>query len=444
MSKPRLYRGMRDFLPHQAIARERVLDTIKEVFKLWGYVPIETPAIELLDTLLGKYGGEADKLIYRLDHPDQLGLRYDLTVPLARFFAQHRHELPKPFRRYQIQSVWRAERAQKQKGRFREFVQCDVDIVGSDSPLADAEILAITIETLTALGFSDFKVLLNHRKILFGLVRQAGFSENEELSVLRSVDKWDKIGLDGVVEELTDKGFERANVEKLISILNTDDDGRSLLEVFASSEDESISYGARNLLRILDILSMMGDYQRYIEFTPRMARGLDYYTGAIFETVLESLPNMGSITGGGRFDDLIGMFVGERIPACGTTVGLDRILAAMEELGLLPKTKTQAVVMVALFSEEYTSAAIKLAQEFRKANIPAEMFIEPKKLGKQFEYANKWGIPYVALVGEDEAKSGLCVIKDMSTGEQFKLKPEEAVKFIKNRLTERESDKVGC
>ncbi len=427
---PRLYRGMRDFLPADMIVREQLLEKVREVFRRWGYVPIATPAIELLETLMGKYGEDADKLIYRLDHPDGLGLRYDLTVPLARVMAMYGQNLPRPFRRYQIQPVWRAERAQKQKGRFREFIQCDVDIIGTDSPIADAEILAISAESLRALGFDNFKILLNHRQILRGLVGRAGFSQDEELSVLRSVDKWDKIGREGVEDELGKKGFPADKIKALMDMIDVDDTNWNLLNRMSEIDDERISAGVENLRRILEYLTAMGIGQDVIQFSPRMARGLDYYTGAIFETVLPDYPNIGSLTGGGRYDDLIGMFGKEKIPACGTTIGLDRIITALTEMGKLPQFHTFTKVLVTQFSPELAGESLNFAMKLRKLGIPTEVYPEPARLKKQFAYADKWKIPYVIVIGEDEAPQDLCVLKDMSSGEQRVISQDQAVKIL--------------
>ncbi|MCD6595278.1 histidine--tRNA ligase [bacterium] len=431
----RLYRGMRDFLPRQMISREEIQEKIRKIFRRWGYVPIETPAIELLDTLHGKYGSDADKLIYKLEHSDGLGLRYDLTVPLARVIALYDQQLPKPFRRYQIQPVWRAERAQKQKGRFREFVQCDVDIIGTESPIADAEILAISAEILTDLGLRDFKILINHRQILRGLVHISGFASDDEFSVLRSIDKWDKIGKDGVREELAKKGFERKSIDKIFELISVDDTNWNLLSDMSKIGDERVKAGVDNIRRILEYLASLGFGQDIVEFSPRMARGLDYYTGAIFETILPELPDMGSLTGGGRYDELIGLFSGKgKIPACGTTIGLDRILSAMEELKMFPDSHTYTKVLVAQFSAQLSSSALIFSQKLRSVNIPTEMFPEPKKLAKQFAYANKWNIPFVVLIGEDEAKQELCVLKDMKTGRQRTVSQNQAIRILAETL----------
>ena len=441
MFEPRLYRGMRDFLPQRAIPREEILEKIRRIFRCWGYVPIETPAIELLSTLLGKYGDEADKLIYRLEHSDGLGLRYDLTVPLARIMALYGQNLPKPFRRYQIQPVWRAERAQKQKGRFREFVQCDVDIIGTASPIADAEILAISAEILESLGFSNYRIVLNHRKILRGLVHHAGFSQNDELSVLRSLDKWDKIGKEGVSEELRSKNYPAELVEKLFQLVSDEGGNWELLAHLKSIEDQRVSEGVNNLQRIMEHLSAMGVGQDVITFSPRMARGLDYYTGAIFETVLPDLPDMGSLTGGGRYDELIAMFSrGQQIPACGTTIGLDRILAAMEQQNLIPKAHTHTKVLVTIFSDELAGEALSFAQKLREQGIATETFPEPKKLGKQFAYADKWTIPYVVVIGEYEAKEDLCVLKELASGQQRIVHQNEAVRILKEILVNNDKE----
>jgi len=436
MAVPRLYRGMRDFLPDKMIVREKLLKIIRKIFQSWGYIPIETPAIELLETLLGKSGTEADKLIYRIEHADGLGLRYELTISLARFVSMHWDSLPKPFRRYQIQPVWRAERAQKQKGRFREFIQCDVDIIGSNSPLTDAEILAISMQCLDRLGFTDYKLLLNHRNILLGLVKIAGLKTDDEASVLRSIDKWDKIGKDGVRDELLKKGYSEKNVSKLIEFVDLTGDNSTLLAELDLLDDKQIKSGTKNLREIMKNVNSMGVSSEKIVISPKMARGLDYYTGAIFETVLPELPQMGSLTGGGRFGNLIGIFLGREIPACGTTIGLDRILAAMKELKLLEIDNTYTKVLVVMFSEELANKAVAIAGKFREAGIATELFIEPKKLSKQFEYANKMNIPFVALIGEDEAKSGKCVLKNMNIGEQWTLSWDDAVSKVVKEVNE--------
>lgn len=427
----RLYRGMRDFLPEEMIPREEITAKIKEVFRRWGYVPIETPAIELLETLLGKYGDEADKLIYEIKHKDGLGLRYDLTVPLARVIAMYGQNLPMPFRRYQIQPVWRAERSQKQKGRFREFIQCDVDIIGTSSPIADAEILAISAEILSNLGFERYKILLNHRQILRGLVNYAGFDEKNELFVLRSIDKWDKIGKEAVREELAEKSFKKESIDRIFELIEIDETNWNLLVELSKIDNQRVKNGVKNLRKILEYLSAVGVGQDVVQVTPRMARGLDYYTGAIFETVLPNLPSMGSLTGGGRYDDLIGMFSGKgKIPACGTTIGLDRIISALQELDKFPKAHTFTKVLVAQFSKALSNEALNFAHKLRSVGIPTEVFPEPKKLSKQFSYANKWNIPYVVLIGEDEVEEELCTLKDMSSGQQRVIHQDRAIKIL--------------
>lgn len=430
MEKPRLYRGMRDYLPQEMILRENVIEKIRKIFRNWGYVPLETPAIELLSTLLGKYGDEADKLIYKLEHEDGLGLRYDLTVPLARVVALYENELPRPFRRYQIQPVWRAERAQKQKGRFREFVQCDVDIIGTESPTADAEIIAIVAQTLSELGFRDFAILLNHRQILRGIIELAGFSQENEATILRSIDKWDKIGKSGVEMELREKGFEKDQIEEIFQLAEKEGNNWELLSHFASLGDEKIELGVKNIQTILQSLSLLGVGQDVVQFSPRMARGLDYYTGAIFEAYLTNIPQLGSVSGGGRYDNLIGMFSEKRVPACGVTVGLDRIITAMLELGLVPECYTYTKVLVTIFSEKLRGEAINLSHNLRKAGVQVELYPEPAKLSKQFAYADKLKIPFVIVIGEEESANSLCVLKDMSTGQQRILSQAEAVRIL--------------
>ncbi len=432
MAEPRLYRGMRDYLPEQMILREKIIDTIRGIFRKWGYLPLETPAIELLDTLLGKYGDEADKLIYHIEHEDGLGLRYDLTVPLSRVVALNAQTLPSPFRRYQIQPVWRAERAQKQKGRFREFVQCDVDVVGSTSPITDAEILSITCQALDALGFEKYAVLVNHREILRGLIEFSGFAADEEFAVLRVIDKWDKIGRQNVFDELCER-FPREKVTEIVELVDMPLEGcnEHRLSEMKKIDTDRITKGCANLRKILDFTTAFGISTGKIIFSPRMARGLDYYTGAIFETILPNLPEMGSLTGGGRYDGLIGSFAkGREFPACGTSLGLDRIVSAMDELGMLGKEKTFTKVLIAQFSDEFAKNASKLACVLREASIECEIFPDAKKIGRQFEYADKWSIPFVALIGEDEAAEDKCKLKNLKTGEQFVMTFAQTAEFV--------------
>ncbi len=420
MNRPRLYKGMRDYLPQDMIPRELLLANIKKTFRRWGFVPVETPAIEYTEVLMGsKYGTEAQKLIYHIVHDDGLALRYDLTVPLARLYALNERDLPTPFKRYQIQPVWRAERAQPRQGRFREFYQCDVDIVGTDSRLSDAEIVAMTVDILSEIGFDKFTLEVNHRGILLGMVEEAGFPAEEEISVCQSLDKLDKIGEDGVRKELGKKGFSDGPVTRLFELTKGD------LESFATFENQRISRGYAEMMEFFRLIERFPGAIDHIRFSPTLARGLDYYTGIIFESKADDLPHIGSLTGGGRYDGLIGTFLGRDVPAIGTTIGLDRILVAAEEKGLISVKETFTDVLFINFGDDVLGEVIELSGALREKGISCEIYLEDKKLKKQFSYADKKDIPFVVTIGTDEIAQKIARLKRMKTGEQYDIPFEE-------------------
>ncbi len=375
-------------MPGEMVVRNKVIAVLKKVFASYGFSELATPTLEYAETLLGKYGAEAEKLMYIFkDNGDrQVGLKYDLTVPLARVMAQY-PQTPKPFKRFAIQPVFRAENTQK--GRYREIYQCDVDTVGTSSPLADAEILAIISDSLTALGFNSFKIRVNSRKILFGIT--------DSLSILQSLDKLDKKSEEEVRQELADKDVTAEKIEELFTKLRS------------SSPDA-------NLQEIINLARKLG--AKNIEFDPALVRGLDYYTGAIFETVVTE-PKIGSITGGGRYDNLIKSLGGPDLPAVGTTVGLDRIVDVITELKLwpdLPTTETEYLVTV--FSTETLDKSLEYADKLRREGKNVEVYPEVAKLDKQLKYASTKGIPFVVIIGPEEIASKTVKIKNMATGEQ--------------------------
>ena len=375
-------------MPGEMVVRNKVIAVLKKVFASYGFSELATPTLEYAETLLGKYGAEAEKLMYIFkDNGDrQVGLKYDLTVPLARVMAQY-PQTPKPFKRFAIQPVFRAENTQK--GRYREIYQCDVDTVGTSSPLADAEILAIISDSLTALGFNSFKIRVNSRKILFGIT--------DSLSILQSLDKLDKKSEEEVRQELADKDVTAEKIEELFTKLRS------------SSPDA-------NLQEIINLARKLG--AKNIEFDPALVRGLDYYTGAIFETVVTE-PKIGSITGGGRYDNLIKSLGGPDLPAVGTTVGLDRIVDVITELKLwpdLPTTETEYLVTV--FSAETLDKSLEYADKLRREGKNVEVYPEVAKLDKQLKYASTKGIPFVVIIGPEEIASKTVKIKNMATGEQ--------------------------
>ncbi len=424
---PRTFRGTRDFLPAEMIRREEIFEYLRDVFRLFGFSPLETPAMEFLEILLGKYGQEGDKLIYPLAYKGgrTLALRYDLTVPLARVVASHA-ELPRPFKRYQMQPVWRADRPQQ--GRFREFYQCDVDIVGESHRLADAEILALTARVLTGLDIGAFRVRVNHRKVLEGIVELSGLPAGAGPAVLRAVDKVDKVGEAGIEGELAAEGIEAEVRRRILDLLARPPGGPEAIRDLASAWPgiASIQEGCRDLLEIWGYLAAMGEDTRSFEFRLTLARGLDYYTGAVFESFLESLPRLGSVTGGGRYDGLVGVFSEENVPGVGTSIGVERILAAMEQTGRKGERISRTDVLVIQFGAESEAASLALTGRLRQAGLRTEIWYRPERLKKQLSQADRRGIPIVIFQGPDEAARGEWVAKRLANGEQRLLPDADA------------------
>lgn len=401
---PQTLKGFRDFLPSDAIARSYLIGKIKTVFERFGFDPLETPALEYAETLLGKYGDEADKLLYIFEDRGKrkVGLRYDQTVPLSRVVAQYQN-IPKPFKRYQIQPVWRAENTQK--GRYREFLQCDIDIVGSEGIYADAEIIACILSTVKYLGFKNAKMLINDRSVFSGM----------NFKFIISIDKLSKIGEEGVVKELIAKGMLKEEVEKFINSFDKNKPTPLISSLFKILKENGLKEGS--------------DF----EFKPTLARGLDYYTGSIFELVCPDYP-VGSIGGGGRYDKLIGQFTGQdEVPAVGFAFGFDRLLEAMKQLNLLPNEVTSTKILVSVFSPYLLKKSVSIAEKLRSNNINTDINLDADlKLEKQFKYADKKGIPYVVIIGPEEAAKNLVKLKDMKTGEQKDLSEKELLAFLKS------------
>ncbi|MBX3297485.1 MAG: histidine--tRNA ligase [Acidobacteria bacterium] len=454
MSKTNPARGMRDFLPADVRKREYVIGIIKEVYESYGFEPLETPAVENLETLMGKYGEEGNQLIFKilkrgeklvqsagfspserdesrtLNELSDLALRYDLTVPLARVVAHHRNELPKFFKRYQIQPVWRADRPAR--GRFREFYQCDVDAIGSSSMTIEAELIMAVTAILRRLGFADFTIRLNHREVLADILDTAGVPAEKHGDALVAIDKLDKIGAEGVAKELAERGIGEAAATMLLDIFEQTqkivDDGKEVNRTIVSNLVNIVSNEV--LTDIGHVLTFAGDCP--VQLDPSLARGLSYYTGAIFEITVPDLA--GSLGGGGRYDGLIGMFGKEQIPACGFSLGLERILVVMEERRMFPPEiadSTPADVMVTIWSEETIAESLKLAAELRSAGLRVTVYPEPDKFGKQMKYADQINVPYVAVLGETEIAESKVTLKNMQTGEQKTFIREEAARNIK-------------
>ena len=433
-------RGMRDFLPEDVRKREYVIGVIKEVYERYGFEPLETPAAENIETLMGKYGEEGNQLIYKIlkrgvhegTGEADLALRYDLTVPLARVVAEYRDKLPKFFKRYQIQPVWRADRPAR--GRYREFYQCDVDVLGSRSMIVEAEIISASSEVLNKLGFTDFVVRLNHRKVLAGILDAAGIASEKHDTALVALDKLDKIGTEGVLREFAQREVlsEDAGKELLALVEATSDNKETLqrLEKFIGSN----AVGAEGLNELREIISYVSSST--VRLDPSLARGLSYYTGAIIEIQVKELA--GSMGGGGRYDNLVGMFLGQDIPACGFSLGLERIILIMGEQNMFPENvlRSPADIMVAIWNEDSIPQSVALAQQLRAGGLRVDLYPEADKLGKQFKYASSRGVPFVAVLGDDERARGEVALKNMTTGEQVAIPQEDLAKRLKEIYVE--------
>nr|MBC7245856.1 histidine--tRNA ligase [Chloroflexota bacterium] len=435
--QPRLPKGMRDILPRQMVLRQYVLNIVEGVFAEFGFEPLITPAVELAEILLGKYGAEAEKLIFMVQHrggKEKLALRYDLSVPLSRVVAQY-PDLPKPFRRYQIAPVWRAERPQK--GRYREFWQCDADIVGSSSMLADAEIIALIYTVLRRLGFQKFVIRINDRKILTGIGQYSGVSEAQLPGLYRTIDKLDKIGLKAVRDELLENGLAEQTVDRLLALLQPTTDGRAALD---DLRRELVGYplaqeGIAELVELLDYLPSLGVIADFYRVDLAMVRGLDYYTGPIYETVVEK-PRIGSITGGGRFDGLVGKFAAQGYPATGTTIGIERIIDVMEELHMLPSDvgETTVQVLVTVFSADLLQESLRLITELRSAGLRCELYYDTDPLGTQIRYALKKGIPFVVIMGPDELASAQVTLRNLPLKSQIQVARSQIAEVLQKQV----------
>ena len=428
--EPKTLKGFRDFLPEQQIARQKMINIIKASYESFAFEPLETPVLEYAKILTGKYGDEGDKLMYKFkDNGDRdVAMRYDLTIPLARVVAMN-GELKKPFKRYQVSPVWRAENTQK--GRYREFYQADADIVGSTSVLADAEILALSATTMRRLGITDFVIRINSREIISAFYDSLGLSAEAKVQAIRAVDKIDKIGKEGVTEMLTADAFSPENIENIVTFAETSIDGiqnQQDLEKVSELFPE-IKVALRKLVTTIEYAYQMSpDTQFVIDFS--IARGLDYYTGIIFETKLNKAPQFGSVMSGGRYDNLVGMFAGKTVPAIGTSIGLDRLYAALEELGLIKIEKTTAKVLIVNFDENLTNDYLTMASDLRNAGINTMLYFETADMKKQLSYANDKGIKYALIYGSNEAKEGVVVIKDLEKGSQEKVKMADITKYM--------------
>jgi histidyl-tRNA synthetase len=452
VSKPSIPKGVRDFGPEKMVKRNYIFQTIKTVFQKFGFLPIETPTMENLSVLTGKYGDEGDQLIFKvLNSGDYLskvdasdiasgykkmtpkiaekGLRYDLTVPFARFVVMNRNEITFPFKRFQIQPVWRADRPQK--GRYREFYQCDADVVGTNSLLCEAEIVLMIDEVLTNLKIDDFTIKINNRKILTGIAEAIG-EFGKEAVICVAIDKLDKIGEDGVIKELQENGIAEEAINKLMPIIALKGNN---LEKIAQLRNILINtptglLGLEELNKVFDYLSVFEIQQATIEFDIALARGLSYYTGCIFEVKANGV-QMGSISGGGRYDNLTGMFGLPDVSGVGFSFGVDRIYDVLEELQLFPNDQqTTTKVLIATFDETAEKLGLTLLQKLRQSGVNSELYPETAKIKKQMSYADSKKIPFVVLIGSDEVTSQLLTLKNMVSGEQQKMGIDEIVAYF--------------
>jgi histidyl-tRNA synthetase len=455
--KPSIPKGTRDFSASEMVKRNHIFNTISSVFKKYGYQEIQTPTMENLNTLTGKYGDEGDKLIFKvLNSGDYLSglsaekldsrnsqaliseisekaLRYDLTVPFARYVVMHRNDISFPFKRFQIQPVWRADRPQK--GRYREFYQCDADVVGSESLINEAEFVLIYHESLSKLGLKDFTIKINNRKILSGIAEIIG-KPQLIVDMTVAIDKLDKIGLDGVIKELLERGFTEQDIEKLKPIIllrgSNEEKLTSLRSVLSASQTGIKGIAEiESIFNYLELLTSQTEaIKQNLELDITLARGLNYYTGAIFEVKTNEVA-MGSIGGGGRYDDLTGMFGLSDLTGVGISFGADRIYDVLEELKLFPESTSESTkVLISNFDEQAENFALPLLQKLRNAGISAEIYPSSAKLKKQMTYADDKNIPFVILVGSDEMESGLLTLKNMKSGEQQKLSADQISAFL--------------
>lgn len=454
--KPSLAKGTRDFTPVEMEKRNHIYNTLKTIFKKYGYSEIQTPSFENLSTLTGKYGDEGDKLIFKiLNSGDYLSkasenllaeknstalissisekaLRYDLTVPFARYVVMHQNEISLPFKRFQIQPVWRADRPQR--GRYREFYQCDVDVVGSDSLLNEAEFVLIYHEALTKLGLKDFNIKLNNRKILSGIAEVVGKPELI-VDMTVAIDKLDKIGLEGVNKELLERGFTEADLAVLKPIIELSGSNQEKLDSLKSVlANSSVGLkGVEEIETVFEYLRKLGQsaiLEKEVEVDITLARGLNYYTGCIFEVKTNEV-QMGSIGGGGRYDDLTGMFGLKDLTGVGVSFGADRIYDVLEELQLFPPSNAERTkVLIINFDQALEASTLPILFKLREAGIAAELYPSAVKLKKQMSYADSKQIPFVLLVGEEEVASGQLSLKNMETGEQQKVTLEDLSKIL--------------
>ena len=430
--EPRTLAGFMELLPNEQILFNQIKETIETTYKKYGFLPIDTPIIELSEVLLAKAGGETEKQIYRFQKGDNdLSLRFDLTVPLAKYVAKNYGNLSFPFRRYQIGKVYRGERAQK--GRYREFYQCDIDIIGDGELdiINDAEIPSIIYDIFTNLGFEDFTIRINNRKILNGLFEEIGQKEQSE-EILRIIDKIEKIGKEAVIEEFEKIGVNSEQINKIIEFIEIEGTTNEKLEKLEklNIENETYKQGVKELKEVIKNIKIFGVPEKNFKVDLTIARGLDYYTGTVYETFLNDYREIGSVCSGGRYENLAEYYTNKKLPGVGVSIGLTRLFYKLNELNIIKATKKSVAEVLIIPMLEDLTEPIKLATKLRKMGINTEIFLNNKKLKAKFKYADKLEIPYVVVIGEDEVKENKVTIKNMKTGEEEKIANDE-VEIIK-------------
>jgi histidyl-tRNA synthetase len=448
-TQPRTMPGVLELLPPEQVAFQSMLDTIRRGFELYGFVPVETPAIEFSDVLLTKTGGETERQVYFVqstgaleqgEKPD-LALRFDLTVPLARYVAEHEHDLAFPFRRYQMQRVYRGERAQR--GRFREFYQCDIDVIGKDalSVRYDAEIPAVIHAVFRALDIGAFTIQINNRKLMRGFFENLGIADGERQTlVLREVDKLDKRGADYVRSVLTGEAFGLSpeTAQRILDFVQVRStslaDAHARLDALGSGS-EALEQGRAELREVLDTVAMLGVPESAFALNFSIARGLDYYTGTVYETTLNDHPEIGSICSGGRYDNLAGQYTKSKLPGVGISIGLTRLFWQLREAGLLKRARGTVDVLVTQMDAALLPQYLSLAQELRVAGIRTEMALDGGKLGRQLKYADRAGIRYALVLGEDELARGVVALKDLASGEQNEVPRADVIRILQAKWT---------
>jgi histidyl-tRNA synthetase len=434
--QPRTLKGFRDYLPATMLERERLIETAKRIYRSYGFSPIDTPALEYTEILLGKGGDETDKQLYRFkDHGNRdVALRFDLTIPLARFAAQHYHEIGTPFKRYHIGTVWRGENTQA--GRYREFMQCDFDTIGTESNVSDIETLLVIHDLMQAIGFERFTIRVNNRLVLNGLLEMQGL-QDKSVGVLRALDKLPKIGREKVVGEMTTRvGTTEDQANNVLDLAELSGSASTMLSTVEKmlSGNEAGQLGVARLRELFAACAATGIPEERIELDLSIARGLDYYTGTIYETFLGDKPEIGSVCSGGRYDNLAELFTKNRLPGVGASLGLDRLLAAMEMLDMLKTVSTPAQILIACFDASRLNEYLALAARLRKSGFGVEVYPEAKAIGKQLKYASKKGHRFAIIAGANEFDTGVWQVKNLEAREQADVPTDELEGYLQSKL----------